>query len=142
VFLPIGAGALLAIAVFLWYDGFLHRAQAQHKPWAEKEESRRLALTFLGGPLLVIGLFWLGWTSRAEVPFIVPMLAGTSFGAGFVLIFMALLNYLTDAYEIFAASAMAAASCSRSLAGSVLPFAAKPMYDRLGVPWASSLLGF
>jgi len=37
---------------------------------------------------------------------------------------------------------MAAASCSRSLAGTVLPFAAKPMYNRLGVAWASSLLGF
>jgi hypothetical protein len=141
MFLPIGAGALLAVVVFIWYDGFLRRAQAQHKPWTEKEESRRLPLAFLGGPLLVIGLFWLGWTSRAEVPFVIPMLAGIPFGVGWVLIFMALLNYLTDAYEIFAASAMAAASCSRSLAGAVLPFAAKPMYSRLGVPWASSLLG-
>jgi len=142
MFLPIGGGALLSIAVFLWYDGFLRRAQAQHKSWTEKEESRRLPLAFLGGPLLVTGLFWLGWTSRSSIPFYVPMLAGIPFGAGFVLIFMALLNYLTDAYEIFAASAMAAASCSRSLAGAVLPFAAKPMYNKLGVPWASSLLGF
>jgi hypothetical protein len=70
------------------------------------------------------------------------MLAGIPFGVGFVLIFMALLNYLTDAYEIFAASSMAAASCCRSLAGAALPFAATPMYTRLGVPWASSLLGF
>ncbi|KAH6722077.1 hypothetical protein BKA61DRAFT_650671 [Leptodontidium sp. MPI-SDFR-AT-0119] len=70
------------------------------------------------------------------------MLAGLPFGCGFVLIFMALLNYLTDAYEIFAASAMAAASCARSLAGAVLPFAATPLYRRLGVPWASSMLGF
>ena len=60
---------------------------------------------------------------------------------GFHLIFMALLNYLTDAYEIFAASAMAAASCTRSIWGAALPFAAGPMYDRLGVHWASSLLG-
>ncbi|KAH7390031.1 hypothetical protein BKA64DRAFT_678205 [Cadophora sp. MPI-SDFR-AT-0126] len=38
---------------------------------------------------------------------------------------------------------MAATSCSQSLAGVVLPFAATPMYNRLGgVPWASSLLGF
>ena len=37
---------------------------------------------------------------------------------------------------------MAAASGSRSVAGAVLPFAAKPMYSKLGVPWASSLLGF
>lgn len=142
MFLPIGGGALLSIGVFLWYDGFLHRAQVQRKPWTEREESRRLPLAFLGGPLLVIGLFWLGWTSRPSIPFYVPMLAGIPFGAGYVLIFMALLNYLTDAYEIFAASAMAATSCSRSLAGAVLPFAAKPMYNQLGVPWASSLLGF
>jgi MFS family permease len=142
MFLPIGGGALLSIFVFLWYDGFLRRAQAQHKPWTEKEESRRLPLAFIGGPLLVLGLFWLGWTSRPSVPFYVPMLAGIPFGTGFVLIFMALLNYLTDAYEVFAASAMAAASGSRSVAGAILPFAAKPMYSRLGVPWASSLLGF
>jgi hypothetical protein len=142
MFLPIGGGALLSIGVFLWYDGFLRRAQVQRKPWTEREESRRLPLAFLGGPLLVIGLFWLGWTSRPSIPFYVPMLAGIPFGAGYVLIFMALLNYLTDAYEIFAASAMAATSCSRSLAGAVLPFAAKPMYNQLGVPWASSLLGF
>ena len=70
------------------------------------------------------------------------MLAGVPFGMGFILIFMALLNYLTDAYEIFAASAMAASSCCRSLAGAVLPFAATPMYDNLGVAWASSLLAF
>jgi hypothetical protein len=52
------------------------------------------------------------------------------------------LNYLIDAYEIFAASSMAAASFTRSGFGAVLPFAAKPMYRSLGVPWACSLLGF
>jgi len=45
-------------------------------------------------------------------------------------------------YKIFAASAMAAASCSRSLFGAVLPFATYPMYKSLGVPWACSVLGF
>jgi hypothetical protein len=142
MFLPIGAGTVLAIGVFLWYDSYLRRAQARNKPWTYKEESRRLPLACIGGPLLVIGLFWIGWTARPSVPFVVPMLAGVPFGMGFVLIFMALLNYLTDAYEIFAASAMASASCARSLAGATLPFAATPMYTKLGVPWASSLLGF
>lgn len=37
---------------------------------------------------------------------------------------------------------MAAASCSRSLFGAVLPFATYPMYKSLGVPWACSVLGF
>ena len=54
---------------------------------------------------------------------------------------MALINYIVDAYEIFAASAMGAASASRSTFGVVLPFAAKPLYSRLGVNWACTLLG-
>ncbi|KAI9051392.1 hypothetical protein LZ554_004439 [Drepanopeziza brunnea f. sp. 'monogermtubi'] len=142
MFLPIGVGALLAVGIFLWWDSYLRRAQVLNKPWTFKEESRRLPLACIGGPLYVTSLFWLGWTSRPEIPFYVPMLAGIPFGIGYVLIFMALLNYLTDAYEIFAASAMAAASCARSLASTVLPFATAPMYARLGIGWASSLLGF
>lgn len=59
-----------------------------------------------------------------------------------MLVFVALLNYLADAYEIFAASAMAATSCSRSIYGAVLPFAGLPMYNKLGIAWATSLLGF
>lgn len=55
---------------------------------------------------------------------------------------MALMNYITDAYEIFSASAMSATSCCRSVFGALLPFAARPMYQKLGIPWASSLLGF
>jgi hypothetical protein len=68
------------------------------------------------------------------------MLAGIPFGMGFMLIFMALLNYLTDAYEVFAASANAAASATRSLVAVVLPFATTPMFQRLGIGGACSLL--
>ena len=70
------------------------------------------------------------------------MLAGIFFGIGFMLIFMALLNYITDAYGIYAASGMAATSCCRSIVGAMLPLAADPMYKTLGIAWASSLLGF
>lgn len=72
----------------------------------------------------------------------VPILAGIPFGIGFMLIFIALLNYIADAYLIFAASAMAATSACRSIFGAVLPLAARPMYRELGIAWASSLLGF
>ncbi|CAN9125950.1 unnamed protein product [Alternaria alternata] len=79
---------------------------------------------------------------REGIHWIVPTLAGILFGMGYLCLFMALLNYLVDAYEVFAASAMAAASLSRSSFGAVLPFAAKPMYRAMGVAWATSLLGF
>jgi hypothetical protein len=51
------------------------------------------------------------------------------------------LNYLTDAYEVYAASANAAASCCRSLLAAALPFASSPIFDRLGIAGACSLLG-
>ncbi|KAI9842675.1 MAG: hypothetical protein M1837_006960 [Sclerophora amabilis] len=141
-FLPIAVGAFIALGIFTWYDDFLHRAKKRRAPWALSEEYRRLPLACVGGPFFSISLFWLGWSSRADIHWIVPMLAGLPFGIGFLLIFIALLNYLTDAYETFAASAMAATSCCRSIFGALLPFAVKPMYGKLGVPWASSLLGF
>lgn len=140
-FLPIGAGAICALPVFFGWDAFLEKAQREGRPWTRKEEYRRVPLACIGGPLFVISLFWLGWASREDVPFWVPMLAGIPFGMGFQLIFMALLNYITDAYEIFAASANAAASCTRSVLGTVLPFACTPMFRRLGISGACSLLG-
>ncbi|RYP64122.1 hypothetical protein DL770_009246 [Monosporascus sp. CRB-9-2] len=54
---------------------------------------------------------------------------------------MSLLNYLTDAYEIFAASANAAASSCRSVFAVVLPLATAHMFEQLGISGACSLLG-
>ncbi|KAH6676804.1 multidrug efflux transporter [Halenospora varia] len=70
------------------------------------------------------------------------MIPGVWFGIGYVLIFIAMLNYLTDAYEQHSASAQAAASTMRSIAAACLPFASRPMYGNLGIHLASCLLGF
>jgi hypothetical protein len=106
------------------------------------EEYRRLPLACIGGPLYVISLFWVGWTASPNIHWVVPFLSGIPFGMGYLLIFMAMLNYLTDAYETYSASAQSAASCTRSIFGAVLPLAAKPMFNQLGVPWACSLIAF
>ncbi|RMJ14759.1 hypothetical protein CDV36_005583 [Fusarium kuroshium] len=140
-YLPIFFGAAVTLPIFWAWDNALARATARDAPWVQREEYRRLPLACLGGPLFVISLFWLGWSAREGVSFIAPMLAGIPFGMGFMLIFMAMLNYLTDAYEIFAASANAAASTCRSLFAVVLPLATTPMFRRLEIPGACSLLG-
>lgn len=128
--------------MYLSWDSILARAQRANKPWAQNEEMRRLPLACIAGPFFVISSFWLGWTAKESIHWIVPTLAGILFGMGYLCLFMALLNYLVDAYQVFAASATAAASISRSSFGAVLPFAAKPMYRAMGVAWATSLLGF
>lgn len=141
-FLPIGVGAASCTLIFIWYDSYLAKAQKRNAPWAAIEEYRRLPLACIGGPLYVIGLFWIGWSAKSHVHWIVPILSGIPFGMGFLLIFMALLNYLTDAYKTFAASAQGIASTCRALGGALLPLAAKPMFTKLGVDWACSLLAF
>ena len=50
--------------------------------------------------------------------------------------------YMTIAYTKYAASAIAASSVLRSIAGGLVPLAGIPLYDRLGVGWGSSLLAF
>lgn len=90
----------------------------------------------------MLSLFWLAWTAREDIHWIVPMLSGTFFGFGFLLIFIALFNYMADAYEIYSASALAAAAISRSILGALLPLATDNMFTTLGIGWAYSLLGF
>lgn len=55
---------------------------------------------------------------------------------------MTVSTYLVDAFTVYAASAMAANTVFRSLAGALLPLAGQKMYDTLGLGWGNSLLGF
>ncbi|KAL5360215.1 major facilitator superfamily domain-containing protein [Aspergillus floccosus] len=141
-FIPIMIGAGLAFLIFLWYSAFHAKALKANRTWASVEEYRRLPLAGGGAPSIVISLFWLGWTAYDSVHPIVPMVAGFWFGVGYLLIFIAMLNYLTDAYKQNSASAQAAASTIRSITAVCLPLATKPMYTKLGIHWATSLLGF
>jgi hypothetical protein len=141
LFLPIAAGAIIAMGIFVAWNNFLRRSQELSRPWTKKEESSRVPLAAIGGPVFVISLFWLGFSAKKDVHFIVPSLSGIGFGIGFQLIFIGMINYLTDAYEIYAASASAAASSARSLVAVVLPLATTPMFQRLGISGALSLLG-
>lgn len=126
---------------FWCWDNYVARAASRNAEWTKSDEYRRVPLATIGGPLFVISLFWLGFTTKPSIPFVVPMLAGLPFGMGFQLIFMTLLNYLTDAYEVYAASANAAASASRSCLAVVLPLATKAMFDELGISGACAVLG-
>ena len=56
--------------------------------------------------------------------------------------FMPIQTYLVDAFTIHAASAIAASTVLRSLAGTFLPLAGPKLYAALGLGWGNSLLGF
>ncbi|KAE8333952.1 major facilitator superfamily domain-containing protein [Aspergillus sergii] len=135
-------GSVLAFVLFCLYSSYHTKALKNGLAWAKVEEYRRLPLACIAAPAIPIALFWLGWSSRSSIHPVMPMMSGVFFGFGYLLIFIALLNYLTDAYKQYSASASAAASTLRSIFAVCLPLATTPMYTKLGIDWASSLLGF
>ncbi|RHZ45353.1 putative MFS drug transporter [Aspergillus thermomutatus] len=141
-FLPILPGSIIAFVVIFVYSSHHSKAMKAGLAWAQLEEYRRLPLACIGAPGIPIAQFWLGWSAKLSIHPVVPMMSGVFFGFGYLLIFVALLNYLTDAYKKFSASASAAASTLRSVFAVFLPLATTPMYTKLGINWASSLLGF
>lgn len=76
-----------------------------------------------------------------EIHWIVPALSGLFTGFGLMSIFLQSLNYLVDAYLMFAASAIAGNTFLRSLCGAGFPLFARQMFDGMGIQWASTLLG-
>lgn len=64
------------------------------------------------------------------------------FSFGMMGIFLPIQTYLIDCYTVYAASAIACLTASRSLFGAFLPLAGPAMYETLGLGWGNSLLGF
>lgn len=102
----------------------------------------RLYTAIPGSLLFTGGLFWYGWSSQPQIPWIVSACGVACVGLGIYSIYMGVVNYLTDAYEKYAASALSAASLGRNTFGAFLPFASYQMFNTLGFGWAGSLLGF
>lgn len=102
----------------------------------------RLPPAIIGSVAFGCGLLWFGWSGyRSDVHWIVPTLSGLLTGFGLLSIFVQSLNYLVDSYLMFAASAIAANTFLRSLAGAGFPLFATYMYKGMGINWAGTLLG-
>jgi len=95
-----------------------------------------------GAILVPIGLFWYGWSAQHRLHWIMPDIGAAIFAAGIIIGFQSTQTYLVDAYTRYAASAVAAATVLRSLAGFGFPLFAPYLYRALDYGWGNSLLGF
>jgi DHA1 family multidrug resistance protein-like MFS transporter len=124
---------------------FLNSARDKKRLLARQHEARaedRLPVAMLGGVLFPITMFWFAWTAEFDsIHWIVPTLAGVFLSMSILLIFVAYLNYLTDSYLMFAASALAANTVCRSACGAAAPLFTQYMFDALGVGGGGSLIG-
>ncbi|KAJ5091591.1 hypothetical protein NUU61_006461 [Penicillium alfredii] len=141
-YIPIGIGAASSGLVTLYYDTIYEKAKKLGKTWTSSPELHRLPMSCIAGPCLTTSLFWLAWTAKSTTHWAIPVMSGLVFGFGYQIIFISLLTYVTDAYRIYSASALAASVILRSIAGALFPLAADPLYSSLGVSWATSVLGF
>ena len=143
VFLSIVVGCLLSLVAVMACDVLLYRPQvAKHPPNAVPPEYR-LFPAMMGGVGLVASLFWFGWTARSSIHWASPAVAIMPFAWGNLCIFISLISYTVDTYHgTTVASAASANSFARYLFSAAFPLFTVQMFQKLGIPWASSLLGF
>ncbi|KAI1621829.1 major facilitator superfamily domain-containing protein [Exophiala viscosa] len=135
------AGGQIAATIYCILDN--KRYQRIDKEYnGEAPPEVRLPPATIGAIAIPIGMFWFAWTNGPSVHWIVPILACAPFGFGMVLAFLASINYLIDAYTIYAASVLAATAIVRALFAAIFPLFTNYMYARLGIHWASSIPAF
>ena len=132
-------GAVVGGMIIFWTS---HRDHKKMKAGYQRRAEDRLPLAMVGGAMLAVTMFWFAWTAEFNsIHWIVPTIAGTFLATSIVLIFTSYLNYLTDTYLMFTASAMAANTITRSAMGAAVPLYTQYMFNALGVGGAGSLIG-
>ncbi|TFK23895.1 MFS polyamine transporter [Coprinopsis marcescibilis] len=112
----------------------------KHKHGGKGQPEFRLPSMVIGTILLPIGLLITGWCSEKHAHWIGTDIGIACVGAGLVLNFQSIQTYVVDAFTLYAASALAAVSCLRSLAGFGFPLFAPAMYHKLGYGVSDTIL--
>ena len=93
-----------------------------------------------GTIILPFGMLLSGWSAQHHLHWIATDIGIGCVGAGMILCFQAIQTYVVDTFTLHAASALAAVSCLRSLAGFGFPLFAPAMYHTLGYGKGNTIL--
>lgn len=118
-YLGIAVGAIICVPPYCIYNYYFVEHRFNDK--GELKPEIRLETALVGCFCLPICLFFFGWTARADVLFIVPIIATAFFSIGAFCSFSAVLNYLGDAYPDYIASIYAGNDLFRSAFGAGFP---------------------
>lgn len=135
-FLGLAVGMIIGL-MFTIYDNRRYQKLGNH---ATPES--RLPPSLIGALVLPASMFAFAWTNAPSIHWSASLILSAPFGFGCVLVFLSCLNYLLDAYTIYAASVLAAGAILRSLFATAFPLFVGKMYANLGIHWASSIPAF
>lgn len=139
-FLGVMVGIFAGAAYAVFENKRYVRVQERHNGFAPPEA--RLPLCMVSSFSLPIGMFWFAFSNSPSTHWMVSVAAMVPFGFGVMLIYLGLVNYLLDAYTVYAASVLAGMSIIRFMFGAIFPLFTTPMYRTLGIHWASSIPAF
>lgn len=141
-FLGMVTGCLMAPPVLITVDWLMKR-QHPPSPQLPSTPEHRLHAALYGSLVLPAGLFWFAWTARSPIHWISPICAQGVTLLGSILIYVPCNFYMMDVYgSKYGASASGASSLTRYSFSAAFPLFVTQMFERLGVHWATSLLGF
>ncbi|KAH8585651.1 major facilitator superfamily domain-containing protein [Bisporella sp. PMI_857] len=141
-FLGSGVGMLLGLVFVGGLSDRNLKKQIAIGKVAKPEDRLPFFLTVPACLSLPCGLFIYGWGAEKHVHWMVPQVGTAVIGFGMIGIMMCIQTYLVDAFPRHAASVTAANAVLRSLLGALVPLGGLDLYDKLGLGWGNSLLGF
>ncbi|KAF3764832.1 MFS general substrate transporter [Cryphonectria parasitica EP155] len=143
VYISIVVGCLLGFVTIVLCDIFFYRPQIPRHPPHQVPPEWRLVPAMIGSLGIPLGVFWFGWTARPDIHWASPAVAIAPFAWGNICLFVTTMQYMVDTYHgTTVASAASANSLARYGLAGAFPLFTVQMYERLGIGWASSLLGF
>ncbi|GJC81560.1 efflux pump vrtL [Colletotrichum liriopes] len=136
-YISIAISSGLATAIYTMTIDRIYRAMSRRNGGQGKPEFR-IPVMVPGTLLLGVGLFWYGWSAKAILHWIMPNIGCALFVAGATVCTSSVNAYIVDTYGQYSASAIAAISILRCLAGFTFPMFAPYI---LGYGWAGTVLG-
>lgn len=139
VYLGPGLGFVVAVRLLVpRIDDVYKKLSKQHGGWTPKPEYR-LPLANIGSVLIPVSLLWFAWTVQTHQHWFVTVASTFFYGLGQVMIINCTQNYYIDAFERYAASAVAAGAVFRSVFGGLVPLFAPSLFKALGYGWGVSV---
>ncbi|KAF9066975.1 MFS general substrate transporter [Rhodocollybia butyracea] len=143
-YIGLGIGLTLASQINALYMDkiyvYLKNQNKKNGGTGEGEPEYRVPSMIIGSIVLPIGLLMTGWAAEKEVSWVVTDVGMAFVGAGIILTFQSMQTYVVDSFTLHAASALAAVSCLRALAGFGFPLFAPTMYNALGYGKGDTIL--
>lgn len=126
---------------FMPVQTWLYKSDRERRGGQGRPEARFLTslVTIWGFP---ISLFWFAFTSNGKTSFWSPVVAGGLLGFCDPLLYLSMLNYITDAYPNVAASAIAAFLIPSFCLAAGFAHIGIVMFNNMSTTWAMATLAF